>query len=96
MIAAWFPGIIHQIREVFRHGDCYSDNLTIILNCLNYGTKDKVGLQNYCETYRVKATTVLRASDTDDKAIVKQDKIKKYDFEYQFSKCSISNSTMTI
>ena len=61
---------------MFRHGDCYSDNLTIILNCLNYGTKDKVGLQNYCETYRVKATTVLRAIDTDDKAIVKQDKIK--------------------
>ena len=56
---------------MFRHGDCYSDNLTIILNGLNYGTKDKVRLHNYCEKYRVKATTVLRAIDTDDKAIVK-------------------------
>ena len=42
----------HQIREVFSHGDCYSDDLTTILNGLNYGTKDKVGLQHYCEKCR--------------------------------------------
>lgn len=33
----------HQFWDIFGYGDCFSDNLTIILNQLKNDTKNKVG-----------------------------------------------------
>ena len=39
----------HHIREILGYGDCYFDNLTIILKLSKKGTKDKVWLDDYGE-----------------------------------------------
>lgn len=51
------------------------------------GAKDKVRLDNYCGTSRIKATTVLRRINTLALTVIEEGKFKaKKDFEDQFSK----------
>ena len=97
--------------STWKKGICYNSCLWIVIlpvayncchfcclfiRCRSFWTEDKVWFDNCCEINRIKATTVLRRINTIIRHVMKADKVEKYDFGYQFSKCKTFNSIIRI